>query len=199
MAPSAPTTVTSAGISVIGSLRRAAAMASPSRVWAFSRPSKSSQAASQLSRSTIDGAAWVVNGWNGNRVTVRSYRENGGSSRGRPSSRHILIGAAGLARTAKGPGLIPKAAQGERMRRARGRSTDSIRSQRGGAAMAVVAYGNADAGLCCGVGLVDIPALVAVSRQYVDRFDPPLVRVGTWLLRRVSAADGRRSPVSIHT
>src|ERR671912_444988 len=75
------TTVTSAGISVIGSLRRAAAMASPSRVWAFSRPSKSSQAASQLSRSTIDGAAWAVNGWNGNRVTVRSYRENGGSSR----------------------------------------------------------------------------------------------------------------------
>jgi hypothetical protein len=43
-------------------------MASPSRVWAFSRASRSSQAASQLSRSTIDGAAWVVNGWNGNRV-----------------------------------------------------------------------------------------------------------------------------------
>ena len=41
---------------------------------------QSSQAASQLSRSTTDGASWVVNGWNGSRGTVVSSPENGGSS-----------------------------------------------------------------------------------------------------------------------
>src|SRR5690348_11673693 len=47
--------------SIIGSLRRAAAIASPSRVCAFSRLRSSAICASQVSRSTTGGmAAWVV-------------------------------------------------------------------------------------------------------------------------------------------
>ncbi len=56
VSPPGPRTVT-VGIKVIGSRRRAAAIASPSRVWAFSRTSSSSRSRSQVSRSTTGGAA----------------------------------------------------------------------------------------------------------------------------------------------
>src|SRR5918996_6607223 len=53
--PSGPTTSTVPSSSTIGSRRRAAAMASLSRVWAFSRTSSSSRAACQVDRSTTGG------------------------------------------------------------------------------------------------------------------------------------------------
>src|SRR5215212_4928994 len=53
--PSGPTTSTVPSSSTIGSRRRAAARASPSRVWAFSRTSSSSRAACQVARSTTGG------------------------------------------------------------------------------------------------------------------------------------------------
>src|SRR3954451_25330002 len=54
--PSGPVTVTG-GMSVIGNRRRAAAIASPSRVCAFSRARISSRAARQVARSTTGGVA----------------------------------------------------------------------------------------------------------------------------------------------
>jgi hypothetical protein len=57
--PPAPSSETGA-TSVIGSRRRAAAIASPSRVCAFSRTSSSLRAWSQVSRSTIGGTAVLV-------------------------------------------------------------------------------------------------------------------------------------------
>src|SRR4051812_46040024 len=53
--PSGPTTSTVPSNSTIGSRRRAAAIASPSRVWAFSRTRSSSRAACQVARSTTGG------------------------------------------------------------------------------------------------------------------------------------------------
>src|ERR671923_25610 len=53
--PSTPVTSTAPSSSTIGSRRRAAAIASPSRVCAFSRTSSSSRAACQVARSTTGG------------------------------------------------------------------------------------------------------------------------------------------------
>src|SRR3954451_5717471 len=53
--PSGPTTSTVPSNSTIGSRRRAAARASPSWVWAFSRTRSSSRAACQVARSTTGG------------------------------------------------------------------------------------------------------------------------------------------------
>ncbi len=53
--PSAPVTWTVPSSSTIGSRRRAAASASPSRVCAFSRARNSSRAVCQASQSTTDG------------------------------------------------------------------------------------------------------------------------------------------------
>jgi hypothetical protein len=49
-------------ISTIGSRRRAAAIASPSRVCAFSRTSSASRSACQVARSTTAGSAEVSSG-----------------------------------------------------------------------------------------------------------------------------------------
>src|SRR5207302_3277173 len=53
--PPTPVTSTAPSSSTIGSRRRAAAIASPSRVCAFSRTSSSSRAACQVARSTTGG------------------------------------------------------------------------------------------------------------------------------------------------
>src|SRR5215469_16082707 len=57
--PCSPVTGIVASTSTIGSRRRAAAMASPSRVCAFSRTSSSSSWACQVARSTTEGSAAV--------------------------------------------------------------------------------------------------------------------------------------------
>ena len=55
--PFAPTTVADAGISIISSRRRSAAIASPSRVCAFSLTSSLARAASSSSRLVTGGTA----------------------------------------------------------------------------------------------------------------------------------------------
>src|SRR4051812_16475429 len=80
--PSGPTTSTVPSNSTIGSRRRAAAMASPSRVWAFSRTRSSSRAVCQVARSRTGG--WpgsAVVGSSGVVVMVSSVVSRAGQRR----------------------------------------------------------------------------------------------------------------------